>query len=467
MQEGKVLDSVITTKKSIIAAGCQSSGWQLVLPILDDSGILSEDNNFSHGKEDYVFSDSLTQPFIDISILPTTGHGIDEKHNVTVNSLPALLEDSRSLDNPLDFYLEQLPDTVFLLFFVRAETAIINGLHKGYEPEKFLQIWVSAHQHILKFLRRHRKRTLLFNSEAAAGNPQSFINILEKNKVISRPTKKISPVSINLPPDELSLARYMVYEDTEVQSLHAELVASAQPLAEPDFSWNTLKIKNQIILRLHNARYLQEEKIKIKKQLEQSQEKLQLFNKEKATLRQHAKEREEKLEKSNREISEENELLLLQLHQVQEELEEIFLQKQQLEQTQHKKEKSEGEKEEAGITSAPSKMFKSRSHDQSKSPLKSVAKFFQAMSKKQRLLHSQINKLRSSGYFDEEWYLTQYPDVAEAGMEPIKHYILYGATEGRNPSPSFNTIHYISTNSEAATSGINPLIHYLEHNKTH
>lgn len=36
--------------------------------------------------------------------------------------------------------------------------------------------------------------------------------------------------------------------------------------------------------------------------------------------------------------------------------------------------------------------------------------------------------------FDANWYLSQYPDVRNAGMDPYQHYLSYGQYEGRQPS---------------------------------
>jgi len=38
------------------------------------------------------------------------------------------------------------------------------------------------------------------------------------------------------------------------------------------------------------------------------------------------------------------------------------------------------------------------------------------------------------------WYYHQYPDVANIGADPAEHYLLYGAAEGRNPSPGIDTV---------------------------
>lgn len=40
-------------------------------------------------------------------------------------------------------------------------------------------------------------------------------------------------------------------------------------------------------------------------------------------------------------------------------------------------------------------------------------------------------RFRSSGLFDAARYLEAYPDVAENGMDPVRHYILHGLSEGR------------------------------------
>jgi glycosyltransferase involved in cell wall biosynthesis len=65
--------------------------------------------------------------------------------------------------------------------------------------------------------------------------------------------------------------------------------------------------------------------------------------------------------------------------------------------------------------------------------------------------------------FDSDWYLTQYPDLAKSGGNPLVHYLCHGATEGRDPSPSFDTDWYLQRYPDVATAGMNPLSHYLLH----
>ena len=53
--------------------------------------------------------------------------------------------------------------------------------------------------------------------------------------------------------------------------------------------------------------------------------------------------------------------------------------------------------------------------------------------------------LRSSGLFDEVWYLEQNPDIAQAKVDPVLHYLLYGGFKGRNPGLDFDGNWYLDT----------------------
>jgi hypothetical protein len=65
------------------------------------------------------------------------------------------------------------------------------------------------------------------------------------------------------------------------------------------------------------------------------------------------------------------------------------------------------------------------------------------------------------GFFDPEWYLADNPDVEEARVKPLDHYLAVGAREGRDPNPLFDHKWYLERNPDVATAGIHPLIHYL------
>lgn len=80
--------------------------------------------------------------------------------------------------------------------------------------------------------------------------------------------------------------------------------------------------------------------------------------------------------------------------------------------------------------------------------------------RKNQLAH--ITAIRKSGLFDVEWYLRTYPDVAAAGIDPIRHYIASGWQEARDPGPDFSSSAYLKANKDVAKSGMNPLLHYIE-----
>src|SRR5436190_1561052 len=70
--------------------------------------------------------------------------------------------------------------------------------------------------------------------------------------------------------------------------------------------------------------------------------------------------------------------------------------------------------------------------------------------------------LEQSGLFDRAWYLRQHPDVAEHKIDPVSHYLLSGAGEGRDPSPTFSSSGYLETYPDVLAHGVNPLLHYVK-----
>lgn len=70
--------------------------------------------------------------------------------------------------------------------------------------------------------------------------------------------------------------------------------------------------------------------------------------------------------------------------------------------------------------------------------------------------------LKRSGLFDEEFYCLKYPDIRQADVNPLWHFVSIGWTEGRNPSEKFNTDYYLKQNKDVRVAGINPLCHYIK-----
>lgn len=74
-----------------------------------------------------------------------------------------------------------------------------------------------------------------------------------------------------------------------------------------------------------------------------------------------------------------------------------------------------------------------------------------------------LKLIRTSPLFDRAWYLTHYPEVAAAGLDPAIHYLTQGAAEHCNPSPAFDTDWYLTYYGDVARAGINPLVHFIRY----
>lgn len=76
---------------------------------------------------------------------------------------------------------------------------------------------------------------------------------------------------------------------------------------------------------------------------------------------------------------------------------------------------------------------------------------------------SSLAASKFSTLFDPEWYLEKNPEIKKAGMDPLQHYLRYGAQEGRNPHPLFETKWYLSQRPELTNIGLTPLEHYVSY----
>lgn len=76
-----------------------------------------------------------------------------------------------------------------------------------------------------------------------------------------------------------------------------------------------------------------------------------------------------------------------------------------------------------------------------------------------------MRTIQGSCLFDAEYYLQTYPDVRKHGMEPLLHYVKYGAREGRQPNPYFSSRLY-RQRYQPDNDDTNPLAHYLTSSKS-
>ena len=80
-------------------------------------------------------------------------------------------------------------------------------------------------------------------------------------------------------------------------------------------------------------------------------------------------------------------------------------------------------------------------------------------------LNKHVKLLEQSSLFDAKWYLKTYADVRSAGLDPIRHSLLYGWKEMRDPSADFSTRSYLQHNPDVLAQGICPLLHYEQNGK--
>lgn len=76
-----------------------------------------------------------------------------------------------------------------------------------------------------------------------------------------------------------------------------------------------------------------------------------------------------------------------------------------------------------------------------------------------------IIALCKCGEFDRDFYSLRYPESLATGLSPEEHYVLHGATEGKNPVWWFNTKLYTHANPYVVSNGINPFWHYIRYGR--
>lgn len=72
-----------------------------------------------------------------------------------------------------------------------------------------------------------------------------------------------------------------------------------------------------------------------------------------------------------------------------------------------------------------------------------------------------IEKIRKSGLFDPTWYIEKYGADHEIGDDPLLHYLTQGEINKFNPSSRFCARSYLLSHKDVADAKINPLVHYV------
>lgn len=76
-----------------------------------------------------------------------------------------------------------------------------------------------------------------------------------------------------------------------------------------------------------------------------------------------------------------------------------------------------------------------------------------------------MRHLRASSALDRIFYQLQIDGSVWERMDPVRHYVLFGATEGLDPNSAFSTKFYMGAHEDVASAGINPLYHFLRYGR--
>lgn len=181
----------------------------------------------------------------------------------------------------------------------------------------------------------------------------------------------------------------------------------------------------------------------------------------------------------------ERELLLQQLMQVQEQLEQYYLQWQQAEHKANHTETAREKQQQREVTKLESQLRKTKARAagaehqlqlaqqqmntvknstlwKSGAPVRMLTRLVTKIDKAKQKLQQEAALIITSEYFDIDWYLARNPDVAQSNINPAEHYLRFGASEGRMPGPLFDGDWYKQRYPDVAASGINPLLHFIK-----
>jgi len=70
---------------------------------------------------------------------------------------------------------------------------------------------------------------------------------------------------------------------------------------------------------------------------------------------------------------------------------------------------------------------------------------------------------RAKLIFDEQWYLSTYPEVRDCGLDPFDHYLKLGFKEKKEPNFIFDSFWYRLQDASVREDETNPLKHYCAH----
>ncbi len=219
----------------------------------------------------------------------------------------------------LEFWYDLEPQHRFALIYSPPQIGISHCLlHPSMQNENLESVinsWINYHLELLRFYHAHQDKCILVNFEQCLAYPNEFIKICKQSLgfiVDEKVDLQIDLTTNTMQCIEDELFRLLINEYPQVKQLYEELTASATPFAQLKYNDSIINVKDQ-------KDYLET--------VWKSYRKIQIQQIEASRIETT---QENKLV-DPKELETENELMLLQLHQVQEEFEHYFLKHQELE----------------------------------------------------------------------------------------------------------------------------------------
>ena len=368
-----------------------------------------------------------------------------------------------------------------VIIYSTPATVIASGLRSKIEPEHLVTQWTQQAEALVELFKIYQSNCILANSNALKADMSGLRKLVSMNK---KERANFDILCKGTDADIYTLsAHYLIDHNDE---LKRQLVMLDACTAFNEYSEDTCDIESILNQQSRKEKQLEAELNKSQLALEQQQAEVVVFQQSSEALtKQVAQEKEavnsqlqslqkdlenkiENIKTLNAEQdalnktlkiaqtdlanqTEENEQIIKQLHLVQEAFEESILSTNKLK---------------SDISVLEKQLERSENHQTWLVKELLASHEVNAKSWSYRsLMKKKIKTIKESGLFDEAWYLETYPEVAASKINPILHYLLYGAVEGKNPSPEFNTKNYLSIYFDVAQHGMNPFIHYINFGK--
>ena len=339
----------------------------------------------------------------------------------------------------------------FLLLHSHPVEAIAYAIANGTPPMQAMDTWLAAAEEMVDFYTKNHKQSAMAFIPYLLAEPEAQLTTIGSHlRVTDLPQPEISIKAEQAPLLDRLLASQLIQQNPNIETLLTRIEACTIPQHGHSYKAPLLD--------------------------------LDAANHQLATLKTDVEKNSRKLSAmsvQSTQLQKDNDLLLKQLHLVQDKLEAKYLShdelSEQLDTLKQAYTESESatakhrDQQENALVYANHQIqclqtelnrVKSSKTFKASAMVSAVSDMFNSSPAK-KALKNQALLVKRSGIFNEGWYLKTYPDVAEKGVDPIMHYLKFGAAELRNPSPEFDTSWYLTRHPDVAEENMNPVLHYF------